>query len=223
MTPKLLLFGEARPRAGLVERSAMARRMSATDMASMRASKLSGTDHCLASFGINPRPVKAAYEQFMGPLEKQFKEAWTVVDYKFYEAKCRMTGEKVVEARVRNAFLYFDGDGSGNIDVHELKLALRKLGFDVDLAAAEAILNRYDDNDNGDMEMDEFNEMVLAFEQVTNMRVEDAHLNQGLDDDRNEKTRRLAKARQAAKRATRSRCADAQAALPPCRPAALSP
>ena len=148
-----------------------------------------------------------------------------MVDYKFYEAKCRMTGEKVVEARVRNAFLYFDGDGSGNIDVHELKLALRKLGFDVDLAAAEAILNRYDDNDNGDMEMDEFNEMVLAFEQVTNMRVEDAHLNQGLDDDRNEKTRRLAKARQAAEEGhpleVRGR-AGCPAALPPCRPVALT-
>ena len=144
-----------------------------------------------------------------------------MVDYKFYEAKCRMTGEKVVEARVRNAFLYFDGDGSGNIDVHELKLALCKLGFDVDLAAAEAILNRYDDNDNGDMEMDEFDEMVLAFEQVTNMRVEDAHLNQGLDDDRNEKTRRLAKARQAAEEGhpleVRGR-AGCPAALPPCRP-----
>lgn len=133
---------------------------------------LSAVDKCIASLGVNPRPIRKQYEQMMIPVEKMTKMLENVA----YVVRCRLQGKEPVEERVRDAFFRFDGDGNGHVDADELKLALGALGFNVDIAAAEGILNHYDDDGNETLELEEFNEMVLAFEKVSKVRVEDAHL-----------------------------------------------
>ena len=119
---------------------------------------LSAVDKCIASLGVNPRPIRKQYEQMMIPVEKMTKMLENVA----YMVRCRLQGKEPVEERVRDAFFRFDGDGNGHVDADELKLALGALGFNVDIAAAEGILNHYDDDGNETLELEEFNEMVLG-------------------------------------------------------------
>jgi len=133
---------------------------------------LSNVDRALANLGVDPRPVREKYEELIQPVSELSKKAG---DY-WYDFTTRMQGKEPVEVRVRDAFYRFDGDGNGHVDADELKLALGALGFNVDIAASEAILAHYDDDGNETLELEEFNVLVLAFEKISNVRVEDARL-----------------------------------------------
>jgi hypothetical protein len=148
---------------------------------------LSAVDKCIANVGINPRPVRQQWELLMEPVNAAIK---TLTDIG-HDISARVQGKDPVEPRVRDAFFRFDGDGNGHVDADELKLALGALGFNVDIVAAEAILNHYDDDGNETLELEEFNHMVLAFEKVSKVRVEDARL----EDDKDDMLNSLKKAR----------------------------
>jgi len=69
-----------------------------------------------------------------------------------------------VPQRVIDSFLHFDANRSGQLDVHELRNALRHYGVDVSSSDAHSVLQRYDDRPNGRLELLEFAELVRDLE-----------------------------------------------------------
>lgn len=57
---------------------------------------------------------------------------------------------------IREAFDLFDTDKSGSIDYHELKVAMRALGFDVRKAEVLKLMKEYDRNETGQIEYPDF-------------------------------------------------------------------
>ena len=69
------------------------------------------------------------------------------------------SGGGVVDRDIRAAFDAFDTDHSGDIDQHELRGALKKLGMhNIDAAATDQVLKRY--SNRGSLKIDEFARMV---------------------------------------------------------------
>ncbi len=61
---------------------------------------------------------------------------------------------------VREAFDLFDTDKSGSIDYHELKVAMRALGFEVKKEEVQRIMNEYDRTNSGEIGFDDFMEIM---------------------------------------------------------------
>jgi len=57
---------------------------------------------------------------------------------------------------IKEAFDLFDTDKSGSIDYHELKVAMRALGFDVRKAEVLKLMKEYDRNDTGQITYADF-------------------------------------------------------------------
>ncbi|KAI9144948.1 hypothetical protein BKA69DRAFT_1025103 [Paraphysoderma sedebokerense] len=83
-----------------------------------------------------------------------------------------LTDEQKLE--VKEAFELFDTDKDGAIDYHELKVAMRALGFDVKKAEVLKIIRDYDKNGQGLIEFDDFNkvmtERILARDPIDEIR-----------------------------------------------------
>ena len=63
---------------------------------------------------------------------------------------------------VREAFNLFDTDGSGSIEVKELKAAMRALGFQIKKAEIRKMVADVDKDENGSIEFDEFVDMMTS-------------------------------------------------------------
>lgn len=63
---------------------------------------------------------------------------------------------------IKEAFRLFDSDGSGTIDVRELKAAMRALGFQVKKAEIRQMIADIDKDESGTIDMDEFIEMMTG-------------------------------------------------------------
>merc|ERR1712028_126411 len=63
---------------------------------------------------------------------------------------------------VREAFGLFDADASGSIDVHELKAAMRSLGFEVKNEELKKMVSDIDGDGNGTIDFAEFLEMMTG-------------------------------------------------------------
>ncbi|XP_023698660.2 centrin-3 isoform X2 [Paramormyrops kingsleyae] len=61
---------------------------------------------------------------------------------------------------IKEAFELFDTDKDKEIDYHELKVAMRALGFDVKKSDVLKILKDYDREGSGKITFDDFNEVV---------------------------------------------------------------
>ena len=73
---------------------------------------------------------------------------------------------KVVRSKdIAAIFRRHDADGSGDIDVGELRVALNELGVQADTAAAADLLQRFDADSSGRLDMDEFRKLVLKVQQ----------------------------------------------------------
>ncbi|XP_040197967.1 centrin-3 isoform X2 [Aquarana catesbeiana] len=72
--------------------------------------------------------------------------------------KRELTEEQKQE--IKDAFDLFDTDKDKAIDYHELKVAMRALGFDVKKADVLRILKDYDGEATGKITFDDFNEVV---------------------------------------------------------------
>lgn len=63
---------------------------------------------------------------------------------------------------IKEAFHLFDTDGSGSIDVRELKAAMRALGFQVKKVEIRQMIADIDKDESGTINMDEFIEMMTG-------------------------------------------------------------
>ena len=133
---------------------------------------LTPLERCISSLGVYPRPVIAGLEEFFQPAANAVK----AVKDRAWDLKFLAQGQKIVPARVRDAFFLFDGDGNGHVDYEELRLALNALGFDVNFEQSNLILQHYDTDNNGTLELDEFDHLVAAFEKVSIKKIEEAKL-----------------------------------------------
>eukprot|EP01062_Namystynia_karyoxenos_P016915 TRINITY_DN1622_c0_g1_i1.p2 TRINITY_DN1622_c0_g1~~TRINITY_DN1622_c0_g1_i1.p2 ORF type:complete len:199 (+),score=89.92 TRINITY_DN1622_c0_g1_i1:73-597(+) len=71
--------------------------------------------------------------------------------------------EEKIRAEIREAFKLFDADGSGAIDLEEMKLAMKGLGFDnIPEDELRKMLQAIDKDGNETIEEDEFVEMMMA-------------------------------------------------------------
>ncbi|XP_077318533.1 centrin-3 isoform X1 [Lithobates pipiens] len=80
------------------------------------------------------------------------------VDKMKKKKKRELTEEQKQE--IKDAFDLFDTDKDKAIDYHELKVAMRALGFDVKKADVLRILKDYDGEATGKISFDDFNEVV---------------------------------------------------------------
>jgi centrin-3 len=60
---------------------------------------------------------------------------------------------------IKEAFELFDTDKDNALDYHELKVAMRALGFDVKKAEVLKLLRDYDKNGQGLMDFEDFNKI----------------------------------------------------------------
>ena len=66
------------------------------------------------------------------------------------------------EHEIREAFDLFDTDGSGTIDMQELKVAMRSLGFEPKEGEVEKMVEEVDKDGSGAIEYGEFLEMMTS-------------------------------------------------------------
>ena len=78
---------------------------------------------------------------------------------KLYE-KNGLTEDEVME--IKEAFDLFDSNKSGSIDTEELKQALQSLGIDAKNQTLTNMIADIDKNNNGDIDFDEFIDMMTA-------------------------------------------------------------
>eukprot|EP00455_Lapot_gusevi_P004051 TRINITY_DN11661_c0_g1_i2.p1 TRINITY_DN11661_c0_g1~~TRINITY_DN11661_c0_g1_i2.p1 ORF type:complete len:172 (-),score=68.46 TRINITY_DN11661_c0_g1_i2:332-847(-) len=74
------------------------------------------------------------------------------------KARPDLTEEQKQE--IKEAFDLFDTDKSGTIDYHELKVAMRALGFDVKKAEVLKLMQEFDRNDTGQISYADFVEIM---------------------------------------------------------------
>merc|ERR1712086_393293 len=83
-------------------------------------------------------------------------------------AKHGLTQDQVEE--IKEAFDLFDTDGSGSIDVNELKVAMRALGMDAKSEEIRKLINDIDTDGDGTIDFDEFLAMMTARKQGEDTR-----------------------------------------------------
>ncbi len=90
------------------------------------------------------------------------------IDYSEWIVATTNRKSLISDEKLRNAFTFFDKDGSGSIDVEELKevLGVKKL---VDKQVWEALIKDVDTDGNGVIDFEEFRVMMT--------RISDADLN----------------------------------------------
>eukprot|EP01006_Ploeotia_vitrea_P029924 TRINITY_DN62384_c0_g1_i1.p1 TRINITY_DN62384_c0_g1~~TRINITY_DN62384_c0_g1_i1.p1 ORF type:complete len:184 (+),score=97.51 TRINITY_DN62384_c0_g1_i1:39-590(+) len=75
-------------------------------------------------------------------------------------ARPELTDEQKQE--VKEAFDLFDTDKSGSIDYHELKVAMRALGFDVRKAEVLKLMKEYDRKETGQIDYADFVDIMTT-------------------------------------------------------------
>ena len=76
------------------------------------------------------------------------------------EEKQELSEEQKQE--IKEAFDLFDTDKTGTIDYHELKIALKALGFEVKKADVLELMNEYDREKKGNIEFGDFLDICTA-------------------------------------------------------------
>jgi hypothetical protein len=76
-------------------------------------------------------------------------------------ARPELTDEQKQE--IKEAFELFDTDKDGCVDYHELKVAMRALGFDLKKAEVLKILRDHDKTGHGLMDFEDFAKISLLF------------------------------------------------------------
>lgn len=83
-----------------------------------------------------------------------------LIDYTEFIAACLHSYNYLKESHLRSAFSYFDKDGSGTISREELRQCLQSDDFTLKDEEVDNLLNGVDANDDGEVDYDEFMEMM---------------------------------------------------------------
>ena len=83
------------------------------------------------------------------------------------------------DGEIRSAFTRYDANNSGRLDYKELRQALRALGANVDNAEAIRVLQSYDEDGNGLMDLDEFRRLVQQMQRTPLAPPSSSHRRQG--------------------------------------------
>merc|ERR1712072_1487545 len=97
----------------------------------------------------------------------------------------QLTDEQLDE--IREAFSLFDSDASGQIDVRELKAAMRAIGFEVKNEELKKMVSDIDNDGNGTIEFGEFLQMMIGKMGEKNTREDIEKVFKLFDDDNTNK------------------------------------
>ena len=78
----------------------------------------------------------------------------------FHVYRVSTSKKRAVDASIEEVFQRYDRDGSGDIDVSELRDALHGMGLPTDTAQAATVLAKYDADRSGRLELPEFTQLV---------------------------------------------------------------
>lgn len=104
------------------------------------------------------------------PSEEDIKEMIRSVDEnsdgeisfeEFLSLMKSRVGTRDPEQELRDAFNFFDTDGSGAIDRKELKRLMKKLGQALTEAEIDAMMQEVDENGDGEISYEEFKALML--------------------------------------------------------------
>lgn len=107
-----------------------------------------------AALRRKPKPVKKVSGTYNHKYKRQCIDLLLWLDTKALD-------EEDLE-EIKEAFRLFDSDGSGTIDVRELKAAMRALGFQVKKVEIRQMIADIDKDESGSIDMDEFIEMMTG-------------------------------------------------------------
>ena len=107
--------------------------------------------------------LEISQNHYADGLKDQLRELQEAVERGFAGGTARYGGAGAdgVDPRSRQVFLEYDKNNSGDISFLELKGALKKLGLRTTRNEIMAIQKRYDTNQDGTIDLAEFNELVL--------------------------------------------------------------
>lgn len=92
---------------------------------------------------------------FLGAADKNHQRGATV-----NKRKARQEISEEQKQEIKEAFDLFDTDKTGTIDYHELKVAMRALGFDVKKQEVLNLMREYDREGSGQIEYHDFLEIM---------------------------------------------------------------
>ena len=84
-----------------------------------------------------------------------------LIDYTEFIAACLHSYNYLKENHLRSAFTYFDKDGSGTISRDELRTCLQSDDFTLTECQIDELLDGVDANDDGEVDYDEFLNMMI--------------------------------------------------------------
>eukprot|EP00294_Goniomonas_avonlea_P014689 CAMPEP_0114554940 /NCGR_PEP_ID=MMETSP0114-20121206/8479_1 /TAXON_ID=31324 /ORGANISM="Goniomonas sp, Strain m" /LENGTH=161 /DNA_ID=CAMNT_0001740023 /DNA_START=88 /DNA_END=573 /DNA_ORIENTATION=+ len=98
-----------------------------------------------------------------------------------HKKKVRLESSQMQE--LKEAFILFDTDGSGAIDAKELLAAVRSLGVSLTPSQVQGMIKEYDKDMTGEIDFNEFKEMMGGFMVQKNTKEEVCLVFKALDRD----------------------------------------
>eukprot|EP00927_Polykrikos_kofoidii_P049598 TRINITY_DN4363_c0_g1_i3.p1 TRINITY_DN4363_c0_g1~~TRINITY_DN4363_c0_g1_i3.p1 ORF type:complete len:200 (+),score=50.49 TRINITY_DN4363_c0_g1_i3:98-697(+) len=83
------------------------------------------------------------------------------LDYRPGARGKKLAVSKEQRQEIKEAFDIFDSEKTGRMDYHELKVAVRAMGFDIKKQEALELMSRYDREDTGYIGFDAFEEIMI--------------------------------------------------------------
>ena len=93
-------------------------------------------------------------------MDSKFSTSSNLVKSSINNRKKRPELTEEQKQEVKEAFDLFDTDKNGSIDYHELKVAMRALGFDIKKAEVIKLMQEYDRNETGQVGFSDFVEIM---------------------------------------------------------------
>jgi centrin-3 len=86
-----------------------------------------------------------------------------IIDFEKIRKRKKRDLTELERQEIHEAFKLFDTDNDDRIDYHELKVALRALGFDVKKPDVQKLMGDYDVENTGKLTIEDFNEIGKIF------------------------------------------------------------
>mmetsp|Transcript_9777 Transcript_9777/g.32739 ORF Transcript_9777/g.32739 Transcript_9777/m.32739 type:complete len:291 (-) Transcript_9777:133-1005(-) len=141
---------------------------------------------CFLTQQVSPEGQRAVLLLYLA-LSHSFVDRISSPSIKLKEAKKSRQQEGVTEEQmqeIREAFELFDADGSGKVDVRELKIAMRALGFNVKKAEVREMVAELGKDEHDTVDYDEFVKLMSRKMATRDTREEILKVFQLFDDDR---------------------------------------
>jgi Ca2+-binding EF-hand superfamily protein len=97
-----------------------------------------------------------------------------IIDFDKIRKRKKRDLTELEKQEIHEAFKLFDTDNDDKIDYHELKVALRALGFDIKKPDVQKVMADYDVENTGKLTIEDFNEIgiILKADYIRNVSLD---------------------------------------------------